>query len=230
MENPEKDSQEEFKDPFTLKDIPEEASQKPEQEELTDPFTSKAIPEEIELENSREELSTADLIEKIEDDKEIAEIQNENRTWEQYEEMGYAKFLGKMTQEELENLFQENQNAKDIEYVTLPEKFSGREGEINMVYQKTENYNSESPEIQKVDQERSENYIKIQKDMEKEYDSLVEVGKMRYLGILSYEEIEKYKEENKVPDKNIRDNACFKEGEIKKNLYNCYEIIDKQDK
>jgi len=211
--------------------LPEtELSEEESQEGFPKPFISKEIPEEIELENSRENLSTADLIEKIEDDKEIAEFQNENKTWEECEKIGFAKFLGKMTQKELYDLLEEHQGTRDIKYVTIPEKFSGKEGEIHMVYQTTENYDPELPEIQKVDQEISENYIRIQKEMAGEYDSLVDIGKMKYLGLLSCDEIEEYKDLNKISNEKIRETPCFgKEDELKKDLFNCYEIIDESN-
>ena len=154
-------------------------------------------------------LTTEEKIKEIEDTKEIAEFQNEVTMLNAYEKIGAMEFFGDLTEMEMSNLFNKTEETKKIRYELIPEHLVSEGGPEYKVYLTTEKYDPNSSAAQKITQNEYNCYVEIQEKTAQEYESLVDSGKMKRLGNLTPEEITKYKEENNIPNKNIKEVFCF---------------------
>ena len=172
---------------------------------------------------SEENPSTTEgEIKEIEDRKEIAEFKNEIAMWDAYTKIGAVEFLGSMTESGMANLFDKKEKTGEmdnIRYELIPERLVEKNGIEYMVYQTTKNYDTKSSDTQEIAQNEYNCYVEIQKKTAEEYESLVEVGKMKRLEITE--------KENNTLDEKIKEAPCFDEkGNIIEGLQIYYKIID----
>ena len=180
---------------------------------------------EIEKPEELEELPTKELIENIKNEQENAEFLNGMEMIDAYVKAGIMKSLGKMTKEEMGSLAEKDEK---IRAELIPKNMRGNDDKNEYaVYEILKENDPDSLVEQKIMQDEIERQRKIQEKTGREYESLVESGKMEFLGDLIRKEIVKYKKENNIPNENIKEVPCFDEdNNIIKETRRYYKVID----